>query len=187
GGWQGTHLEALLPVLLDLPEREDEATLALALVIDRSGSMAGPKMELTKEAARATVEMLPPSDLVAIAVFDSQAAPIVHLQRASNRVRILTDIGRIQPSGGTNILAGPRPRAELLLAAPNGAPLLARWQVGLGQVAAWTSDVEPRWSAAWMRWPPFAKFWAQVTRATMRRRAANHFPLRATLDGDRVT
>jgi uncharacterized membrane protein len=315
GGWQGTRLEALLPVLLDLPEREDEATLALALAIDRSGSMAGPKMELTKEAARATVEMLPPSDLVAIAVFDNQAAPIVHLQRASNRVRILSDIGRIQASGGTNILAGlreafdelapararkkhiilltdgqspyegipdlidaataqhitisaigigdgadqaqlrmiatrgggrfiltsdpaslprifsretsevsrrsiveeptpvkvqkradalagipfesapplggyavtrPRPRAELLLAAPSGAPLLARWQVGLGQVAAWTSDVEPRWSAAWMRWPPFAKFWAQVTRATMRRRAANHFPLRATLDGDRV-
>ncbi|HVR00497.1 MAG TPA: VWA domain-containing protein [Polyangia bacterium] len=316
GGWQGTRLEPLLPVLLDLPEREDEATLALALAIDRSGSMAGPKMELTKEAARATVEMLPPSDLVAITVFDSQAAPIVHLQRASNRVRILSDIGRIQASGGTNILAGlreafdelasararkkhiilltdgqspyegipdlidaavaqritisaigvgdgadqaqlrmiatrgggrfqqtrdpaslprlfsretsqvsrrsiveeptpvkvqkraeaftgiplerapplggyavtrPRPGAELLLAAPNGAPLLARWQVGLGQVAAWTSDVEPRWSAAWMRWPPFAKFWAQVTRATMRRRAANHFPLRATLDGDRVT
>jgi uncharacterized membrane protein len=316
GGWQGTRLEALLPVLLDLPEREDEATLALALAIDRSGSMAGPKMELTKEAARATVEMLPPSDLVAIAVFDSQAAPIVHLQRASNRVRILSDIGRIQASGGTNILAGlreafdelapararkkhiilltdgqspyegipdlidaasaqhitisaigigdgadqaqlrtiamrgggrfiltsdpaslprifsketsevsrrsiveeptpvkvqkraealagiplesapplggyavtrPRPRAELLLAAPNGAPLLARWQVGLGQVAAWTSDVEPRWSASWMRWPPFTKFWAQVTRATMRRRAANHFPLKATLAGDRVT
>ena len=316
GGWQGTRLEPLLPVLLDLPERQDEATLALALVIDRSGSMAGAKMDLTKEAARATVEMLPPSDLVAIAVFDSQAAPIVHLQRASNRVRILTDIGRIQPSGGTNILAGlregfdelapararkkhmilltdgqspyegipdlidaataqhitisaigigdgadqaqlrmiatrgggrfqqtrdpaslprlfsretsqvsrrsiveeptpvkvqkraealagipletapplggyavtrPRPRAELLLTAPNGAPLLARWQVGLGQVTAWTSDVEPRWSAAWMRWPPFAKFWAQVTRATMRRRAANHFPVRATLDGDRVT
>jgi Ca-activated chloride channel family protein len=316
GGWQGTRLEALLPVLLDLPEREDEATLALALAIDRSGSMAGPKMELTKEAARATVETLPPSDLVAIVVFDSQAAPIVHLQRASNRVRILSDIGRIQASGGTNILAGlreafdelapararkkhiilltdgqspyegipdlidaanaqritisaigigdgadqaqlrmiatrgggrfmptrdpaslprlfsremsqvsrrsiveeptavkvqkhaemlagipletapplggyavtrPRPRAELLLGAPNGAPLLARWQVGLGQVTAWTSDVEPRWSAAWMRWPPFAKFWAQVTRATMRRRAANHFPLRATLDGDRVT
>jgi Ca-activated chloride channel homolog len=315
GGWQGTRREPLLPVLLDLPEREDEATLALALAIDRSGSMAGPKMELTKEAARATVEMLPPSDLVSISVFDSQAASIVHLQRASNRVRILSDIGRIQASGGTNILAGlreafdelapararkkhiilltdgqspydgipelidaaaaqritistigigdgadqtqlrsiairgggryiqtrdpaslprifsretsevsrrsiveeptpvkvqkraetlagipfetapplggyavtrPRPRAELLLAAPNGAPLLARWQVGLGQVAAWTSDVEPRWSAAWLRWPPFAKFWAQVTRSTMRRRAANHFPLRATLEGDRV-
>ena len=315
GGWQNTRLEALLPVLLDLPERNDEASLALALAIDRSGSMAGPKIELTKEAARATVEMLPPSDLVAVAVFDNQATPVVHLQRASNRVRILSDLGRIQAVGGTNILAGlreafdelaparalkkhiilltdghssydgitelvdtaaaqritisavgvgedadqaqlkmiarrgggrfyqtndpasiprifsqetsqlsrrsiveeptpvkvqkrvealaglpletapplggyavtrPRPRAELLLAAPNGAPLLARWQVGLGTVAAWTSDIEPRWSAAWMRWPPFTKFWAQVTRATMRRRAANHFPLRATLDGDRV-
>lgn len=316
GGWQDTRLPSLLPVLLDLPERDDEASLALALAIDRSGSMAGPKMDLTKEAARSTVDMLPPSDLIAVTVFDNQASPVVHLQRASNRVRILGDIGRIQASGGTNILAGlreafdelapararkkhiilltdgqssydgiaelldaaaaqkitvsaigvgegadqaqlkliarrgggrfyptndpasiprifshetsqvsrrsiveeptpvkvlkhvdalaglpletapplggysvtrARPRAELLLAAPDGAPLLARWQVGLGQVAAWTSDLEPRWSAAWMRWPPFTKFWAQVTRALMRRRAANHFPLRAALDRDRVT
>ena len=108
GGWQGSRLEPLLPVLLDLPEREDETTLALALAIDRSGSMAGPKMDLTKEAARATVEMMPPADQIAVAVFDSRAQVIVPLQRASNRLRILADIGRIQASGGTDILAGLR-------------------------------------------------------------------------------
>ena len=45
---------------LEIPDKREEATLALALVIDKSGSMAGAKMELTKEAARATAEAMPP-------------------------------------------------------------------------------------------------------------------------------
>ena len=77
GGYLTTRLESMLPVRLDIPDRREEATLALALVIDRSGSMAGPKMELTKEAARATAEGLPPSDQIAVIVFDSAANPVV--------------------------------------------------------------------------------------------------------------
>jgi len=117
GGYAGSPLEPILPVRLDLPEKLDEATLALALVIDKSGSMSGPKMELTKEAARATAEMMPPSDLIAVIVFDSQATPVVRLQRAANRARILSDISRIQASGGTNILAGLREAVDELLSA----------------------------------------------------------------------
>ena len=117
GNYGGSRLEAILPVRLDLPEKDDEATLALALVIDKSGSMGGPKMELTKEAARATAEMMPPSDLIAVIVFDSMAAPVVRLQRAANRARILGDISRIQASGGTNILAGLREAVDELLSA----------------------------------------------------------------------
>ncbi|HEY2900557.1 MAG TPA: VWA domain-containing protein [Polyangia bacterium] len=316
GGYAGSRLAPLLPVRLDLPEKLDEATLALALVIDRSGSMSGPKMDLTKEAARATAELMPPSDQIAVIVFDNQAVPVVRLQQAANRLRILNDIARIQASGGTNILAGlreavdeltpararkkhvillsdgqsaydgiadlvdaasnaqitfsavgvgdgadqtllqmiasrgggrfyhtrdpasiprifsretsqlgrqsiveeptsvrarkraealngivlsdapklrgytvtrARPDADLLMTTGDGTPLLARWQVDLGQVAAWTSDIKPRWSADWMRWPAFPKFWAQVVRSTMRRRAATHLPLVSALNGDNLT
>src|SRR6185369_17813678 len=84
-------------------------------------------------------------------------------------------------------LTRPRPQADLILTTDRGDPLLARWQVGLGQVAAWTSDIKPRWSADWIRWPGFAKFWGQVARTTMRGRAATHLPLHAVLDGDTVT
>jgi hypothetical protein len=80
----------------------------------------------------------------------------------------------------------PRPQAELILATGDGAPLFARWQLGLGQVAAWTSDLGARWAAAWSRWPAYEKLWAQVARATMRRRAASHFPIRSTRVGDLV-
>jgi hypothetical protein len=53
-------------------------------------------------------------------------------------------------------------------------------------VAAWTSDLGTRWSASWSRWPAYEKLWAQVARATMRRRAASHFPIRSTRVGDLV-
>src|SRR5918912_2344133 len=76
--------------------------------------MSGPKMDLTKEAARATAEMMPPADQIAVVVFDSQAVPVVRMQRAANRMRILSDIGRIQASGGTNILAGLREAVDEL-------------------------------------------------------------------------
>ena len=61
GNWEGSPLEPLLPLRLDLPQRRDEPALALAIIIDRSGSMSGAKMDLTKRAARATAEMLPPT------------------------------------------------------------------------------------------------------------------------------
>src|SRR6185295_14456264 len=84
-------------------------------------------------------------------------------------------------------LTRPRAQADLILTTDSGDPLLARWQIGLGTVTAWTSDLKPRWSADWMRWPSFGKLWAQIARATMRQRAATHFPLKATLDGATVT
>ena len=90
------------------PRPREEATLALALVIDRSGSMAGPKMELTKEAARATAEALPAGRPDrGHRVRQRRPTPVVRLQRAANRQRILGDIARITASGGTNILSGP--------------------------------------------------------------------------------
>jgi hypothetical protein len=77
GGYMRPASRQMLPVRLDIPERREEATLALALVIDKSGSMAGPKMDLTKEAARATAEALPPADQIAVIVFDSASNPVV--------------------------------------------------------------------------------------------------------------
>ncbi len=104
GGYQGTRIEKLLPVRFDGEKERSQPSLALALVIDRSGSMSGEKLEMAKESARVTTEALDASDLISVIAFDNQPYPIVRLQRAANRLRIASDIAKLQPGGGTNIL-----------------------------------------------------------------------------------
>jgi Mg-chelatase subunit ChlD len=104
GGYQNTRIEKILPVRFDGEKEKSQPTLAIALVIDRSGSMSGQKIEMAKESARATAEVLEPNDLISVIAFDNQPYTVVRLQKASNRLRISTDIARLQPGGGTNIL-----------------------------------------------------------------------------------
>ncbi len=56
-----------------------------------------------------------------------------------------------------------------MLGAKSGEPILALFHYGLGNTAAFTSDVTSRWAATWLGWPGFGRFWGQVARQTMRR------------------
>ncbi len=103
GGWQGTRMERLLPVRMDGQRRRDQPTLALTLVIDRSGSMNGQKIELAKEAAKSTAGLLSSDDSISVVGFDAQPERIVRMQSASNRLRIARDISRLAARGGTAI------------------------------------------------------------------------------------
>ncbi|MCB9591721.1 MAG: VWA domain-containing protein [Sandaracinaceae bacterium] len=103
GGWQGTRIERMLPVHMDSERRRDQPSLAIALVIDKSGSMNGESMELAKEAAIATAEMLSPDDYISVVGFDSQPTRVVRMQSARNRLGIVRDIGRLTARGGTAI------------------------------------------------------------------------------------
>ncbi|UJR81079.1 VWA domain-containing protein [Sandaracinus amylolyticus] len=106
GGWRGTRVERLLPVRMEGERRRDQPSLALALVIDRSGSMSGEKMEAAKQAAQATAELLSAQDYLEVVGFDAQAERIVRMQSAGNRIAIQRDIGRMAPRGGTAIFPG---------------------------------------------------------------------------------
>ncbi|MCA9601082.1 MAG: VWA domain-containing protein, partial [Myxococcales bacterium] len=103
GGWEGSPVADILPVTLEGERRKDRPSLALALVIDRSGSMTGQKIELAKEAARRTAELLNPDDYIGVVGFDSAPTVIVRMQSARNRLRMDSDIGRVAARGGTNI------------------------------------------------------------------------------------
>lgn len=89
-------------------------TLAVVLVIDRSGSMQGAKLEAAKESARVTVEVLGPDDTIAIVAFDTESQVYVRPQKAANKMRISSEIGRLQTGGGTNIYTGLKEAFDLL-------------------------------------------------------------------------
>jgi hypothetical protein len=49
---------------------------------------------------------------------------------------------------------------------PDGDPLLATWQAGLGRATAWTSDASARWSQAWAGWEGYVPFWSTAVKDT---------------------
>lgn len=77
----------------------------------------------------------------------------------------------------------PKDGAELLLTSDSGAPILARWQYGLGKAVVFTSDVKNRWAAQWLQWEGYGKFWAQLVRDAMRRDAGEAARLLVTREG----
>jgi uncharacterized protein YegL len=91
------------PVTFDMQRQRDLPSLAILLVIDRSGSMDGLKLEMAKDAALAVVDLLGPQDMVGVIAFDDVPDVVVDMQSAANRSRIRTDIGRIGVGGGTDI------------------------------------------------------------------------------------
>jgi uncharacterized membrane protein len=74
--------------------------------------------------------------------------------------------------------------AEVLLATDTGAPLLARWQYGLGRSVLFSSDLKNRWAAQWLNWEGYGKFWAQLTRDTMRRDTGEQVAFSVERDGE---
>ncbi len=103
GGYYQTPIEEMLPVRFLVQKKKDTPSLAMVLVIDKSGSMAGPKIALAREAAKATVRLLADDMQIGIVAFDATPYEIVNLQPAINKYQIISDISRIKASGGTRI------------------------------------------------------------------------------------
>lgn len=98
-------------VTVDLQAKEvpgaPRAPVNLALVIDRSGSMAGEKLRHARQAARRLVQQLTPSDRLAIVHYGSDVGAFhsAHVT-PDTRVRMLGFIDSLHDDGGTNIGAG---------------------------------------------------------------------------------
>lgn len=64
GGYAGTRLEELLPVTMDLPQRREQPPVAVALIIENFESQQ--KVNISKEAGKALVDLLTPRDTVIV-------------------------------------------------------------------------------------------------------------------------
>ena len=61
----------------------------------------------------------------------------------------------------------PRAAADVVLKSPQGDPLLATWQYGLGRVMAWTSDAQGRWTAGLLQWPSANRFFGDIVHSSL--------------------
>ncbi|MFC7443219.1 VWA domain-containing protein [Laceyella putida] len=298
GGWYQTPVEEALPVHMDIKDKKRLPPLGLMLVIDKSGSMGGEKIEVAKEAALRATELLTVQDRLGVLAFDDGFEWILSPQAVRDKKAIMGRIGGIPADGGTNIYpalaeahqrlkqqkvkrkhiilltdgqsnqgdyegltkqmkadgitlstvavgtdadvglletlarqAGgrhylaetpaaiptiftkettmamreyimdqpftpkwtggsdwsvmgkgvpplrayvattPKRTAEVVLSSPYPDPVLARWQYGLGRTVAWTSDVNGKWSSAWVEWPAFASMMSEVVSWTFPQQA----------------
>lgn len=114
GGYYKTPLETVLPVNMHMRGIKDKPSVAMMLVIDKSGSMAGINLKLAKEAAVRTLEVLEDRDEIGVVAFDDKAYNVVDVQKAENRESIQESILGIQQGGGTSILPALREAYEKL-------------------------------------------------------------------------
>jgi uncharacterized membrane protein len=323
GGWNGSPLEAVLPLELDPPQELILPTAALVLVLDKSGSMNRPvsgaranQQQVANEAAALAIESLRAHSLVGVIAFDTSGHVVVPLQRNADPPAVARTVRGIMAQGGTNlrpalrlardmlkgvdvdhkrvvcltdgesptagldelvrdmerdgirlttigvgddadydtlarlaeigggefyavrnprqlprvlvdsvrvvnrplikesvfsptvlptgssltagmdgapflrglVITAPRdePTAIIEMTHPDGEPLLAHWQAGLGRAAAFTSDAGGPWSQPWTDWPTAAAFWIQLVRATARPAADLQSELVARIEDDRL-
>jgi Ca-activated chloride channel family protein len=121
------------------PARPDRRPVALALVIDRSGSMGGPaaepgtpgiapasrgardtgvadKLSFVKAATRRLLDLMHDGDAVALVTFDDAVSVVKPLTVLDDRARpaIASAVRRLQPGGSTNLEGGLRAGLEQL-------------------------------------------------------------------------
>ena len=303
GGYYKTVVEEVLPVRSDFEKEKEKPGLGMVLIIDKSGSMGGQKIELAKDAARAAVELLGNKDQIGVIAFDGSPYWVSEVKSASQKGSVIDRIAGIEASGGTTlypameeayqalqatsaklkhviiltdghstpgdfdgmtqemaasritvstvgigdadqalleriaeagngryyfssdgssipqifaketmtasksaineepflpmvmratpvledinfdeapfllgyVVTRPKATSEVILTAETGDPLLSWWRYGLGMSVAFTSDAKSRWAAEWLTWNGYNKFWAQVIRHCMRKRASRGF------------
>ncbi|MCX6878261.1 MAG: VWA domain-containing protein [Verrucomicrobia bacterium] len=111
GGYFQSAIDPLLPVSMELKNDHRKLVVAMAIALDRSGSMAaavpGPagqqitKMDMAAAGSATAVELLGPSDFVSVHAVDSEPYAIVPMGPVGNRkADMVGRIRRIRSMGG---------------------------------------------------------------------------------------
>jgi Mg-chelatase subunit ChlD len=103
GGWAKTELEAALPVDCEVKNQKVRPIGALALVIDRSGSMRGDKLAGAQAAAIAAANVLSDNDYLTVTAFDVNPLLVVPITKKNATNTIEARINRLSADGGTDM------------------------------------------------------------------------------------
>jgi Ca-activated chloride channel homolog len=115
------HVHAMLELQAPVPAGDGGGPpLHLALVVDRSGSMAGAKLEVARRCAAWLAERLRPVDQLALVDYDDTARLLLPLAPA-DAAAARAAIAAIRPGGATNLSGGWLKGVEELRRAPADA------------------------------------------------------------------
>lgn len=117
GGYFQTPVERALPVYMELKGKREIPSLALVLVLDKSGSMQGENLRLAQEAAVRSVDLLRPKDTVGVLAFDDSPWWVVKPDKLTDKEKVKTSILSIRADGGTSIYPAVKEAFDKLEAA----------------------------------------------------------------------
>lgn len=118
GGYYKTPVEEVLPIVSRYEKEKEKPSLAMVIVIDKSGSMNGIKMQMAQQASKAAVELLGARDQVSIIAFDGSAYTVSEMMSASNLGVIHDAIDGVAAGGGTNMYPAMEMGRDKLLNVP---------------------------------------------------------------------
>ncbi len=103
--------QQLMYVLMDIicTANTDELNFPpvhVCLVIDRSTSMAGARMDMVKANVSRLIQKLKPKDLISVVAFSDRATVILPPTNVQDKKRIEHEINLINTEGGTELLQG---------------------------------------------------------------------------------
>lgn len=113
----GYTVRALLRFRGRAPSDSSRVPLNLALVLDRSGSMAGEPLAAAREAAAFLVRRLAPEDRVAVVAFDHEIETIAQPATGEAQAHLARRLETIEPGGSTNLSGGWLRGRELIAGA----------------------------------------------------------------------
>lgn len=111
-------------------------------------------------------------------IVEAEFTPEIALQ--TQLIRNLGGLPALRGYNGTEV----KETARTMLVTPDGKPVLAQEQIGLGRTIAWTSDLEGRWSGAWVGWDQFPRFVGGMVDMLQPPRVVEGLTLEASASGE---